>query len=120
MAKKQRWKDKYPQATFTDVLALETEFGESGSEIEEYDELYNRILAIEKDIKSSPKGPASEIKERIEKDDSTQLLAEWAGYVSSEEETEEIEKDEEEVYIMNQMEKTQHRYSPRQEKIIRK
>ena len=67
-------------------------------------------MALEKDIKPSPKGPASEIKEMIEKDDSTQLLAECAGYVSSEDEPEEItEEENEEIYIMNQMEKTQHR-----------
>ena len=118
MERKARWSKKYPKAKFTDVLALEAEFGTSDSENDaltaEEESLSNRMLAIENEVKAiSTATPAAKTRQEIEANDDTQLLANWAGYVSSEDELEQAIDDE--SYTQQQTSETQHAYDHRQD-----
>ena len=84
-------KNKYPQATTSDVLALEAEFGDSEEDQQwTYDDkrLYDDILAIQEKTENSIKNTETPSQgARVDtQPDPEQLEVDFAEYMSSEEE----------------------------------
>ena len=114
-AKLRMKKNKYPQATTSDILALEAEFGDSDIDQQwtyEDQKLYNDILAIQEKTESNVKNIETPSQEaRVEaQPDPEQLEMEFAEYMSSEED----EMEQHEVNII-QNPNDDYGYDPRQD-----
>ena len=114
-AKLRMKKNKYPQATTSDILALEAEFGDSDIDQQwtyEDQKLYNDILAIQEKTENNVKNIETPSQEaRVEaQPDPEQLEMEFAEYMSSEED----EMEQHEVNII-QNPNDDYGYDPRQD-----
>ena len=96
LKKKEQMKRRYPNATPADIFALEEEFGYSEEEstwTNTEEQLYDRILAIEKGTTSKVMNSETPAEQAKIEEDHQQLEADLAEYMSSEEDQMEQEHD---------------------------